>query len=151
MTQETSGDEDRVAVQLCRGARRLLWTMGYASVTEFPLANGRRADIFAIAADGGITIVEIKSSTADFRADRKWQEYRAFCDVFFFAVGQDFPQALIPQDCGLIVADAFGAAIVRDPPVERIAPARRKSLIAAFGQSAAMRLHRLEDPLLGTS
>jgi hypothetical protein len=150
MTQETY-DEDKAAARLCRGARRLLWTMGCASVTEFPLANGRRADVFAVAADGGITIVEVKSSIADFRADRKWQEYRPFCDVFFFAVGQDFPQALIPQDCGLILADAFGAAIVRDPPVVRIATARRKSLIAAFGQSAAMRLHRLEDPLLGSS
>jgi hypothetical protein len=151
MAQEISDSEDRVAAQLCRGARRLLWTLGYASVTEFPLSNGRRADIFAVAANGGISIVEVKSSISDFRADRKWQEYRAFCDSFFFAVGQDFPQALIPQDCGLIVADAFGAAIVRDPPVERIAASRRKSLIAGFGQCAAMRLHRLEDPLLGTS
>jgi hypothetical protein len=151
MTQEISDAEDSVAARLCRGARRLLWTMGYASVTEFPLANGRRADIFAVAADSSIAIVEVKSSIADFRADRKWQDYRAFCDAFFFAVGEDFPQALIPQDCGLILADAFGAAIVRDPPVERIAGARRKSLIAAFGQSAAMRLHRLEDHLLGSS
>ena len=141
--------EDSTALRLCRGVRRMLWSLGYASLAEFPLANGRRADIFGVTRGAEIVIVEIKSSIVDFRTDQKWPEYRAFCDAFFFAVGDDFPQALIPESCGLIVADAFGAAILRGSPIERLAGARRKTLVAAFGQLAASRLHRLEDPMLG--
>lgn len=138
-----------VAVQLCRGTRRLLWSLGYASLAEFPLANGRRADILAVTGSGEIAIVEIKSSIVDFKTDQKWPDYRAYCDSFFFAVGDDFPRDMIPESCGLIVADGFGAAIVRGAPVDRLAAARRKSLIHSFGQLAAARLHRIEDPNLG--
>ncbi len=147
---ETFLADETVARRLCRGARRLLWSLGYASVTEFPLANGRRADIFAVTGGGEITIVEIKSSIADFRTDQKWPDYLGYCDSFYFAVGEDFPRALIPESCGLIIADGFGAAIVRGAPVERLPAARRRTLVGAFGQLAASRLHRLEDPMLGT-
>jgi hypothetical protein len=47
---------------------------------------GRRADIFALASDAAIFIVEIKSSVADFRADTKWRARRAHCDRMFFAI-----------------------------------------------------------------
>ena len=141
--------EDAVALRLCRGARRLLWSIGYATLTEVPLANGRRADIFGIAGNGEIVIVEIKSSIADFRSDQKWTEYREYCDLFYFAVGEDFPSDLIPETSGLILADAFGAAIARQSQNQPLAGARRKSLTAKFGQLAAGRLHRLQDPMLG--
>jgi len=142
-------DELRTAQRLCRGVRRLLWTQRYASITEFPLANGRRADILGVTDSGDIAIVEVKSSIVDFRTDLKWPEYRAFCDAFYFAVGEDFPQELIPDHCGLIVADAFAAAIIRPSPIEKLPTPRRKTLIHSFGQFAAARLHRLEDPMLG--
>lgn len=141
--------EQRVAHRLCRGVRRLLWTERYATVTEFPLANGRRADVFGVTDSSDIVIVEVKSSIVDFKTDQKWPEYRGFCDAFYFAVGEDFPRELIPDHCGLIVGDAFGAAVIRLSPVERLATPRRKTLIHSFGQLAAARLHRLEDPLLG--
>jgi hypothetical protein len=141
--------EERVAQRLCRGVRRLLWGQRYASITEFPLANGRRADIFGVTDGGDIAIVEVKSSIVDFRTDQKWPEYRAYCDSFYFAVGEDFPQDLIPDRCGLIVADAFAAAIIRPSPIEKLPTPRRKTLIHSFGQLAATRLHRLEDPMLG--
>jgi hypothetical protein len=141
--------QEAVALRLCRGARRLLWSLGYASVTEFPLANGRRADVFGVAKGSEIVIVEVKSSITDFRTDQKWPEYRAWCDTFFFAVGEEFPRALIPETCGLIVADGFGAAIMRGSPIERLTGARRRSLLGDFARIAASRLHRLEDPMLG--
>jgi hypothetical protein len=141
--------EQRTAARLCRGVRRLLWTQRYASVTEFPLANGRRADIFGVTDGCDIVIVEVKSSIVDFKTDQKWPEYRAFCDAFYFAVGEDFPSELIPDHCGLIIGDAFGAAVIRPSPIAKLATPRRKTLIHSFGQLAAGRLHRLEDPLLG--
>jgi hypothetical protein len=142
-------DEERTAYRLCRGVRRLLWTRRYASITEFPLANGRRADIFGVTDACDIVIVEVKSSIVDFKTDQKWHEYGGFCDEYYFAVGEDFPHELIPDYCGLIVGDAFGAAVIRPSLIEKLPAPRRKTLIHRFGQLAAARLHRLEDPMLG--
>lgn len=128
------------AVQIARGVLRLLSDHGFAGVTEMTLANGRRADVAAIGANGDVTIVEIKSSVADFRSDQKWPEYRPFCDRFYFAVGHDFPQELIPDETGLIVADAFGGAVLREPDYEKLAAARRKAVTLRFARLAAGRL-----------
>jgi hypothetical protein len=135
------------AAALCRGVCRLLAEHGFASLVEFSLANGRRADIAALGRGGEIAIVEIKSSIADFRADRKWPDYWDYCDRLYFAVGADFPQDLLPAECGLIVADAFGAAILREPPEPRpLNPARRRAVTLRFARTAASRLHRIADP-----
>lgn len=146
---EAPAAADAVAAQVTRGVRRALAALGQASLTEFPLRNGRRADILAIDGQGAIAIVEVKSSVADFRADRKWPEYRGFCDRFWFAVPADFPVGLIPEECGLLVADAYDAAVLREPPEHKLPPARRRALLLQFGLAAATRLHRLEDPTLG--
>jgi hypothetical protein len=134
------------AKDICRGTARALARLGFASLAEVPLANGRRADLLALARDGLILIVEVKSSLADFRSDRKWQEYRSFCDRLAFAVAADFPRELIPEECGLIVADPFDAMILREGAVMPLAPARRKALTLRFGRLAASRLLRLGDP-----
>ncbi len=131
---------DPAAAQIARGVLRLLSHHDYASVTEMTLANHRRADIAAVGADGKVIIVEIKSSVADFRSDQKWPEYRPFCDRFYFAVGHDFPQNIIPLDTGLIIADAFGGVILREPAETKLAAARRKALTLRFARLAATRL-----------
>jgi hypothetical protein len=99
-----------------------------------------------MAADGSFTIVEIKTSVADFRADGNWPEYLEFCDLFYFAVPESFPQPLIPQSCGLIVADAYGAAILRPAEETRLNGARRKALTLRYAETAGRRLMRLLDP-----
>ncbi|MEL6862704.1 MAG: MmcB family DNA repair protein [Pseudomonadota bacterium] len=128
------------AAAISRGVLRLLSAHGYAGVTEMTLANGRRADVAAIGPGGEITIVEIKSSVADFRSDQKWPEYRPFCDRFYFAVDHDFPQDLIPDETGLIIADAFGGAVLREPECEKLVAARRKAVTLRFARLAAARL-----------
>ena len=140
------GRQSTAALAICTGARRLLSGLGYASTTELTLASGRRADILALGGDGCIWIVEVKSSTADFRADGKWPEYREFCDSFFFAVSGDFPTEILPEDTGLIVADGFGAAMVRPAPEHKLAGARRKAVTLRFAHAAANRHHMLVDP-----
>lgn len=135
------------ALAICTGTRRLLSGLGYASITELTLASGRRADILALGPDGCVWIVEVKSSLADFRADGKWPEYREFCDRFCFAVASDFPSGVLPADVGLIVADGFGAALVREPPEQRMASARRKAVTLRFAHTAANRHHILVDPV----
>ena len=122
-----------------RGAARLVASMGYAPLAEVGLPNGRRADLMALGPKGEIVIVEVKSSPEDYLCDRKWGEYLPYCDAFYFAVGPEFPQELLPDEPGLIVADGFGGAVVRDAALTPLAPARRKALTLAFGRLAAMR------------
>lgn len=134
------------ALHVQRGVRRLFSALGHVTIPEFPLANGRRADVIALCPAGMLTIVEIKSSVADFRCDRKWPEYRDYCDRFYFAVPETLPDGLTPEDTGLIVADAFGAAIVREAPGHPLSGARRKAVTLRFAHSAARLLHALADP-----
>ena len=113
---------------------------------EVPLANGRRADVVAIATSGEIWIAEIKSSIEDYRADSKWPEYRAFCDRLFFAVAPAFPRDVLPADTGLIVADRYGGEVVREAPEHRLTGARRKAMTLRLVHTAALRLQAVLDP-----
>ncbi|MEO1187998.1 MAG: MmcB family DNA repair protein [Pseudomonadota bacterium] len=131
---------DPGAAEIARGVLRLMHDYGFAGVTEMTLANGRRADVAAIGPGGDISIVEIKSSVADFKSDQKWPEYRPFCDRFYFAVNANFPQTLIPDDTGLIIADSYGGAVIREPSYEKLAGARRKAVTLRFARLAAARL-----------
>jgi hypothetical protein len=122
-----------------RGAARLLTALGYAPLAEVTLPNGRRADLMALGPKGEIFIVEVKSGVEDFRTDQKWGEYAPYCDAFAFAVAPEFPREILPEEPGLIVADGFGGAVLREAPVAALAGARRKALTVAFGRLAALR------------
>jgi len=122
-----------------RGAARLLAALGYAPLAEVTLPNGRRADLMALGRKGEIFIVEVKSGVEDFRADQKWREYLPYCDAFAFAVAPEFPRAVLPPEPGLIVADGFGGAMLREAPAAPLAGARRKALTLAFARLAALR------------
>ncbi len=128
-----------ITALLARGVTRMLAEHGLAPVLEVPLANGRRADVMALTARGEVWIIETKSCLEDFAVDLKWPDYMEYCDRFFFAVTEQFPQALIPEDVGLIVADGFGGAILRDSPVRPLAGARRKAVTLLFARLAALR------------
>lgn len=138
-------DMPATAARIARGVIRLMDGLGYASLAEYTLGNGRRADILAIDGAGQVTIVEIKSSRADFATDRKWREYLEFCDRFYFAVEPDFPQDLLPVDVGLIIADAHGGSVLREPAVAPINGNRRRSLILGIALTASRRLARIYD------
>ncbi len=124
------------------GVARLLADMGYAPLLEVSLPNGRRADVMALGRKGDIVICEVKSGVEDYRVDCKWPDYVPFCDAFFFAVAPEFPLERLPDTPGLIVADGFGGGVVREAPVQSLAPARRKALTLAFARLGAMRTLR---------
>jgi hypothetical protein len=132
--------------ELARGICRALAHRGYATLLEVSLANGRRADVLALGRDGELVVVEVKSSLADFKSDRKWREYRDFCDRLSFAVPAGFPIELIPDECGLIIADPFGAAVLREGAAVPLAAARRRAVQLRFARLGAGRLRRLLDP-----
>jgi hypothetical protein len=140
------GRQSPTARKVARGTTRLLHSLGFSVVSELALASGRRADLVALGADGEIWIVEIKSSVADLRADQKWMDYRLHCDRLFFATTLEVPCEIFPRDAGLIVADAFGAAIVCEAAEHRLHAATRRSLMLAFARAAALRLSALADP-----
>jgi hypothetical protein len=140
------GRQSETALMIGRGVRRLLRARGFSSVTELPLIDGRRADIVAVDAQGEVLIVEIKSSPADLRADRKWRDYAACCDRLYFAISGHTPAEIMPADAGLILADPYGAEIVREADLKRMASSSRRALLLRFAQAAADRLHRLADP-----
>ena len=139
------------AADICRGTMRSMIALDWTALPEVPLANGRRADLVALDRAGLIVIVEIKSSRADFLADRKWPDYRAFCDRFYFAVGLGFPLELVPETEGLIIADRFGAEIARAAPARPLSAARRKAMLIRIARAAASRLLVLGDPDLDLS
>jgi hypothetical protein len=135
------------AAEIVRGAQRMLAEMGLASLTEVTLANGRRADVMAVAARGEIVIVEVKSCLQDFATDQKWPEYAPYCDRFYFAVDCDFPKDRLPQDAGMMVCDGFGGAILRECEVRALNAARRKAVTLSFARLAAARLMRAGEPV----
>ncbi|WP_299691065.1 MmcB family DNA repair protein [uncultured Tateyamaria sp.] len=131
---------------LARGVARHLASLGWATVEELVPTRGLRVDVMALGPKGEIWVVECKSSRSDFMSDHKWQGYLDWCDRFFWAVDSEFPVELLPDDSGLILADAYDAEIVRMAPEDKLAPARRKSVIQGFASHAARRLHILRDP-----
>jgi len=145
-TAPIDGRQSATALSVARGVRRLLRAQGWSTIAELPLANGRRADLVAIDTASVIHIIEIKSSVADFRADHKWELYRDYCDHLSFAVAPDMPLEILPDEAGLMIADAYGAEIMREAPHHPLAPARRRAMLLRFAQLAADRLHDLSDP-----
>jgi hypothetical protein len=140
------GRQSETALGISRGVRRMLRARGFSTVTELPLLDGRRADVVALNGEGALLIIEIKSSVADFRADHKWRDYAAYCDRLYFAIGAQIPVEIMPEDAGLIVADPYGAEILREATPRVVAPATRRAVLLRFAQAAADRLHRLADP-----
>src|SRR6478736_7097712 len=123
-------DAPPIAADVARGVTRLLCRQDMFTVCEMPLRNGRRADLMAIDAKGGFTIVEIKVSKADLVGDGRWFDYLEYCDHFYWAVPPHLAAILeeeryLPSEAGLIVADRYDAAIVRQAAVRPLAPARR--------------------------
>lgn len=140
------GRQSETAAAVQRGTCRMLSSLGYAALTELPLANGRRADVVAMDRKGGLLIIEIKSSIEDFRTDSKWPEYRDFCDMLYFAIPADVPQHIIPEDAGLILADRYDAEILRHGDRHSLSGARRKAVTLRFARAAAQRLQATFDP-----
>ena len=147
-------DEPPIAADVARGVTRLFCRQDLFAICEMPLPNGRRADLMAINSKGGLTIVEIKVAKADLVGDGKWTDYLEFCDRFFWAVPPHLAHILeeeryLPGDAGLIVADRYDAAIVRQAAQRPLAPARRKAELLRFARRAARRLAAQIDPSLG--
>lgn len=132
---------------LARGVCRHLRSLDFVCVEELVPTRGVRVDVMALGPKGEVWIVECKSSRADFQSDHKWQGYLEWCDRFFWAVDGDFPTDLLPDETGLIIADAYDGDVVRMAPEDKLAAARRKAMVQKFARTTAMRLQALRDPM----
>ncbi len=137
---------DQPGFRLARGVSRMLRSFDHAVLCEFVPARGLRVDVISISPTGEIWIVECKSCRADFIGDRKWKSYLEWSDRFFWAVDGDFPDDLLPEATGLIRADAYGAEILRESPLTKMAGARRTRLMRDIARVASIRLQALTDP-----
>lgn len=147
-------DSPPVALDVARGVTRLMARADTYLMCEVPLPNHRRADLMGLEKKGRIVIVEIKVAKADLTNDAKWRDYLDYCDRFYWAVpaeladichGEDY----LPERAGLIVADRYDAAIVREAAEVPLAHARRKAETLRLARRGALRLASQLDPELG--
>ncbi|MEG3088407.1 MmcB family DNA repair protein [Sphingomonas sp. PB4P5] len=140
------------AADVVRGTTRMLLRHDLIAMGEVPLDGGRRADLMAIDARGSIIIVEIKVSRADLLGDGKWTDYLGCCDRYYWAVPAGFDAspldgaAFLPARTGIIIADRYDAAIVREAHSEPLSAATRKRCTLAFARRAGRRLIGTLDP-----
>jgi len=141
-----------IAADVARGVVRMLLRHDCIAMSEVPLDGGRRADLMALDSRGQILIVEIKVSRADLLGDMKWTDYLDHCDRFFWAVPAGFDlsplhgPAFLPERSGIIVADRYDAAIVREAHTVPLAAPTRKRCTLGFARRAARRVITLLDP-----
>ena len=141
-----------IAADVARGVSRMLLRHDCVAMSEVPLDGGRRADLMALDSRGQILIVEIKVSRADLLGDMKWTDYLDHCDRFFWAVPAGFDlsplhgPAFLPERAGIIVADRYDAAIVREAHTVPLAAPTRKRCTLGFARRAARRVITLVDP-----
>lgn len=140
------------AADVARGVTRMLLRHDLTTIAEVPLEGGRRADLMAIDARGQLVIVEIKVSRADLMSDGKWPDYLGHCDRYYWAVPAGFDthpfdgHAFLPERTGVIVADRYDAAIVREAHTVPLPAHVRKRCTLAFARRAARRLTFMTDP-----
>jgi hypothetical protein len=113
------GRQSPTALSVARGTSRLMRALGFSCISEMPLASGRRADLVALGADS---------------------------ELVFFATAPHVPLEIFPEDAGLILADGFGAEVIREAPVHKLSPATRRSMLLRYARIAALRLQTFADP-----
>lgn len=139
------------AAAVARGVTRLFVRHDIFVTSEVALRNNRRADLMGVNAKGEIILVEIKCSRADLMGDQKWTEYLDYCDRYFWALPAGFDlgpldgQLFLPDRTGVIVADAYGAEIVRPAAFHPLASARRKVEVQRLARLALRRLTLIGD------
>ncbi len=131
--------------EVARGIVRLFARNDIWVLPEMPLRNNRRADLMGVDPKGHIIIVEIKTARGDLMGDGKWPDYLDFCDRFFWGLPPELDRACLeeedfrPDMCGVIVADAYDAEIIRPAPSHPLAASRRKVEVERLARAALRR------------
>ena len=127
---------------------RSYYEQGDGVLREFKLIVKRRLDLVTINDQGWITIVEIKSSVADFRSDKKWNEYIKWADQFYFGVAHNFPIEVLPKEHGIITTDGFDTYEAQPSPVQKLNGARRNTLVRKLARASMRRIEYERNDLI---
>lgn len=152
MLQTNANDSAIGSDAVARGVSRMFYRHQIMVQSEVTLKGHRRADLMGLTAKGDVVIAEIKCSRADLLGDQKWQEYLEHCDQYYWAVPPGFDlspfdqEFFLPERCGLIVADAYDAEMIRPAKRAALAPARRKVEVQNLANKAMRRMMIMVDP-----
>ena len=142
-----------VARDVARGVTRMFFRQDLFALCEVPLPNGRRADMMALERQGrahhrrdqGVARRSARRPQMD-RLSRLLRplllggaERASTCSPFEGGCRSD-------ECAGLIVADRYDAAVMREAPCRPLAAARRKAETLRFARRAARRLAGDLDP-----
>ena len=127
---------------------RSYYEQGDGVLREFKLSIKRRVDLVTINDKGWITIIEIKSSVADFRSDKKWNEYIDWADQFYFGVAHNFPIGILPKEHGIITTDGFDVYQAQPSPVQKLNGSRRNNLIRKMAKASMRRIEQERNDLI---
>jgi hypothetical protein len=127
---------------------RSYYEQGNGVLREFKLKIKRRVDLVTINDKGWITIIEIKSSVADFRNDKKWNEYIEWADQFYFGVAHNFPIEILPKEHGIITTDGFDMHEAQPSPVQKLNGSRRKTLFRKLAKASMRRIEYDRNDLI---
>lgn len=95
-----------------------------------------RADVVAMSLSGHVIITEVKSCRADFVSDKKWAQYRPYCDQFYMAWPTDFGIEL-PTGTGLLLPNSKGWLTAKRPAANvRMEGSIRRMLITRLAWRA---------------
>ena len=80
-----------------------------------------RADVFAFSFKQEVVVIEVKSSLADFRTDKKFQDYHEYCNKLYIATTVEVAAKIkdtLPPKVGLFVID--GTKLVCKKPARSV-------------------------------
>ncbi|MSQ85341.1 MAG: DNA repair protein MmcB-related protein [Alphaproteobacteria bacterium] len=66
--------------EVTRGVCRWLDDQVFITLRELKLGIGRRAHVLGLYTERTMVMIEVKSTTGDYRSDAKWLEYVPYCD-----------------------------------------------------------------------
>jgi len=101
-------------------------------------------DLLSLDKNGNIISIEIKSSEADFMADKKWDKYLEYCNQFYFAFPLGFPDRLIPsnESIGILRVSGDKVEVVRNPKQRKIKSENRAEVLYRAHMKSMSRLCR---------
>lgn len=114
ITDQTRGLRLQTAEALKKASAFMFFRYGYSMTTELGVMKWgrRRADVIGNKISGDLVLIEVKSSVADFRADKKWTEYLPFADRVYLALTKEVAlkisknpelRARVPKRVGVLV------------------------------------------------
>lgn len=112
-----------------------------------------RADVLAINMGAGIEVVEVKSSVADFRSDKKMAAYMKFCDKMYLACTKevyDKIKEMVLPGIGIYVVGESSIYVAKRAQRRNVHGKTRLNLMARMAyRSANATLHQRKSKTAG--